>query len=200
MRRITVLLLLVLWMGGGVPAPTGAATGAIALAARATVVSLRTDASDSEIFASFTIRGAFDDEVRERLTAGLPLEFVHYVEVARRRPLWFDKVVLRKTITTSVTFDTLTRQYSLSKKVNDEVAETSVAMHEAEAERWMTRIERVRLADPAQIGREADGQLYLRVRSVLRKRFVLLFLPWDVETGWERVVLNLPGEAATRAR
>jgi hypothetical protein len=200
LRRIAVLLLLVLSMGGSAPAPTRAATGAIALAARATVVSLRTDASDHEVFASFVVRGAFDDDVRERLAAGLPLEFVHHVEVARRRVLWFDKVVVRKTITTSVTYDTLTRQYSLSKKVNDEVAETSVAMHEAEAERWMTQIERVRLADSAQIGSESDGQLYLRVRSVLRKRFVLLFVPWDVETGWEKVVLNLPGEAAIRAR
>jgi hypothetical protein len=122
------------------------------------------------------------------------------VEVARRRALWFDKVVLRKTITTTVTYDTLTRQYSLSKKVNDEVAETSVAINEAEAERWMTRMDRVRLADPAHLQGEEDGTLYLRVRSLLKKRFVLLFVPWDVETGWEKVALNIPVGAAVRAR
>jgi hypothetical protein len=199
LRRITVLLLLILWMGGSSPVPVGAATGTLGLAARATVVSLRTDAGEHDLFASFSVRGAFDAAARERLGAGLPLEFVHHVEIARRRALWFDKMVLRKTITTSVTYDTLTRQYSLSKKVNDEVAETSVAMHESEAERWMTQIDRVRLADPAQLGGDG-GQLYLRVRSVLQKRFVLLFVPWEVETGWEKLVLNLPGEAAIRAR
>lgn len=194
-----MLLLFALGAGLG-PSPSRAATGGLVMASRATISSLHADAGEHELYASFTIQGAFDEDVRERLSAGLPLEFVHYVEIARRRPLWFDKVLLRKTITTSVTFDTLTRQYSLSKKVNDEVAETSVAMHEAEAERWMTHIERVRLADPAQIGGEADGTLYLRVRSLLQKRFVLLFVPWDVQTGWEKVVLNLPGEAAIRAR
>lgn len=170
------------------------------MATRAAVDSLRTDATSQELFASFVVNGAFDDDARERLAAGLPLEFVHVIEVARRRTMWFDKMLLRKTITTTVTFDTLTRQYSLSKKVNDEVAETSVAMHEAEVEKWMTCFERVRLGDLSRIDRPRDGTLYVRVRSMLQKRFVLFFVPWDVETGWEKVTLRLPDEATTRAR
>jgi hypothetical protein len=198
LRRITLIFLTVLVLAPG--APLGAPSTPWVLAARASVASLRAEAVDHDLYASFSLQGAFDDEMRERLRAGLPLEFVHYVEVARRRALWFDKVVLRKTITTTVTYDTLTRQYSLSKKVNDEVAETSVAINEAEAERWMTRMDRVRLADPAHLQGEEDGTLYLRVRSLLKKRFVLLFVPWDVETGWEKVALNIPVGAAVRAR
>ncbi|MGH9868424.1 MAG: DUF4390 domain-containing protein [Candidatus Polarisedimenticolia bacterium] len=169
-------------------------------ASRATVDSLQTDATAHDLFASFVVKGAFDDHLKEQLSAGLPLEFVHSVEVARRRLLWFDKVLARKTITTTVTYDTLTRQYSLSKKVNDEVAETSVAINQAEVERWMTHIDRVRLADPTHLNDGEEGDLYVRVRSMLRKRFVMLFVPWDVQTGWERVMLSLPAEVTRSAR
>ncbi|HKY33766.1 MAG TPA: DUF4390 domain-containing protein [Candidatus Polarisedimenticolia bacterium] len=180
-----------LWLDGAPLHPAGGP---------ASVGSIETSATAHDLYASFSVRDAFDEDVRERLASGLPVEFTHYVEVARRRALWFDKTVLRKTITTTVTFDTLTRQYSLSKKVNDEVAETSVAVNEADMERWMTRLDQVRLGDPALMEGLEEGSLYIRVKSRLVRRFVLLFIPWDVETGWERVKVSLRSEVTGSAR
>ncbi len=161
---------------------------------------LNADAAGHDLYASFSLRDAFSDEVRESIDSGLPVTFTYYLEVARRRPLWFDKILVRKSVATTVTYDTLTHQYSLSKRVNDEVTETSVAVNETDMMRWMTNLERVRLADPTTLTGAEDGSLYLRVKSRLQKRFILFFIPWDVETGWEKVRLSFPVEGTSSDR
>ncbi len=193
----TLLLLLALPQAG--PSPSAPdLPGVGPAAAEASLMDLTADAAGQDLYASFALRDAFSEDVRQRLSAGLPVTFTYYLEVARRRPFWFDKPVARKTVSTTVTYDTLTRQYRLSKSVNDEVTETSVAVSEADMVRWMTRLDRVRLADPSALGRGDEGSLYVRVKSRLQRRFVLLFIPWDIETGWERVRIGFPVEGAVR--
>lgn len=166
----------------------------------ASLAELRAETTDRDLYVSFHLREAFDEEARTNLSTGLPVTITYYLEVARRRPLWFDKTLVRKTVTTTAAYDTISRQYSLAKKVNDEVTETSVAVNEADMMRWMTHIERVRLADPALLDGVDKDSLYIRVKSRLRKRFVLFFIPWDVDTRWERIGLSPPGEGTSRAR
>jgi len=170
------------------------------LAADASVVALRTESTGRDIYASFSLQGAFTDEIREEISAGLPVTFTYYLEVARRRPFWFDKTLVSKTVSTTVTYDTLTHQYSLSKKVNDEVTDTSVAVSDSEMQRWMTSIERVRLADPTDLGDVEKDPIYVRVKSRLQKRFVLFFIPWGVGTRWEKTSVSLPVEGTGLAR
>ena len=164
------------------------------------VADLRADASGHDLYVSYLVTEAFNDEIREGINTGIPITFTHHLEVARRRALWIDKVLARKTVTTTVTLDTLTRQYSLTRRVDDEVTETAVAVNEADMIRWMTSLDRIRLADPSTLTADAGDSLYVRVKSELQRKFVLFFLPWDVETGWEKVRLSLTPEPAVRAR
>jgi len=184
-----------------VPAATPLAAPAPGpLSGGASVASLTADTTEHDLYLSFSLEGAFSDETREEIATGLPVTFTYELELARRRPLWFDKTLVRRTIATTVTYDTLTHQYRLSKRVNDEVAESSVAVNEADMMRWMTHLERVRLADPTILDDPLDDSLYVRVRSRIRKRFILFFIPWNVDTGWEKLRLNLPGEGTARDR
>ena len=160
------------------------------------VSELRADIVDGVVYVSFELTGAFTGEILEEIEAGLAVTFKYDLEVARRRPFWWDKTLARKTVTTSVTYNTLTHQYSLSKMVNDEVTETSVAVNESDMVRWMTRLERVRMADPAVLERMEEGSLYVRMKSRLKRRFVLLVFPSSTGTPWERVGLEAPGERA----
>ncbi len=161
---------------------------------------LRVDASAHDLYASFGLHDAFSGEIREEIATGLPVTLTYYLEVVRRRPLWFDRILVHKTITTTVTYDTLTHQYSLSKKVNDEVTETSFAVDETDMMRWMTTLERVRLADPTALEGVDSGSIYIRAKSRLRKKLVLFFLPWAVETPWEKQRLIFPGEGTIVGR
>jgi hypothetical protein len=193
-----VLLIVIGLMAPGGP-PTQGLLG-WALASDISITALNAAATEHDLYATFGVRNAFTGEVRERIASGLPVTFTYFLEVARRRPLWFDKILVRKTVATTVTYDTLTHQYSLLKRVNDEVTETSVAVEESEMMRWMTTLERVRLADPTALGWADDGSLYVRVKSRLQKRFVLFFIPWDVETGWEKVRLSHSSVGAGHGR
>jgi hypothetical protein len=172
----------------------------LTLTADTSITALSAAATEHDLYTSFAVRNAFTGDVKEKIASGLPVTFTYFMEVARRRPLWFDRILVRKTVATTVQYDTLTHQYSLSRRVNDEVTETSVAVEEADMMRWMTTLERVRLADPTALRGADDGSLYVRVKSRLQKRFVLFFIPWDVETGWEKVRLTLSGAGASRGR
>ncbi len=164
------------------------------------VSDLRADATGHDLYVSYLITEAFTDEIREGISTGIPVTFTHHFELAKRRTLWLDKTLASKIVTTTVTFDTMTRQYSLTRKVDDEVTETGVAVNEADMMRWMTSLDRVRLADPGALGTSAEDTLYVRVKSQLQRKFVLFFLPWDVETGWERIRLSPTTEPAGRGR
>jgi len=200
LRRFNVLFSLAVVIGAAFPGRAFAGLTFWAVTPGASMGALRADATEHDLYASFVLSDGFSDEVREKIASGLPVTFTYYLEVARRRPLWFDKILLRKTVTTTVTYDTLTHQYSLSKKVNDEVTESSVAVNDADMMRWMTSLERVRLADPTTLGDVEGDSLYIRVKSRLQKRFVLFFIPWDLETGWEKVRLSLAGDGTIRGR
>lgn len=169
------------------PAAPPAADGKVSLAG------LHVDATDHDLYVSFAVDGAFTSEVREAIESGLPVTFRHDVEVVRRRTFWFDRTLVRKAVTTTVTYDTMTHQYSLARGINDEVAETQVAINEADMMRWMTRLERIRIADPSALEVEPDDTLYVRVKSLLQRRFILFFIPSSTGTDWEKVGLTLPG-------
>jgi len=166
-------------------APAPAADGKVSLAG------LEVDATAHDLYVSFTVDGAFTPEVREAIDSGLPVTFRHDVEVVRRRTLWFDRTLVRKAVTTTVTYDTLTHQYSLARSINDEVTETKVAINEADMMRWMTRLERIRVADPAGLEVEPGDTVYVRAKSLLQRRFILFFIPSSTGTDWEKVGVSL---------
>ena len=144
----------------------------------------------NDLSVSFTLHGSITDEIREQIRSGLPVTFSHYLEVIQKRTAWFDKTLVKKVVRVTVTYDTLTRQYRLTRSVDGEVMETSVTERETEMERFMTAIERQRLCDPSDL--PGDRRLALRVKSRIRRRFVLFFIPWNLETSWARIGLSIP--------
>lgn len=145
----------------------------------------------SDLFVSFSLQGAFTPEIREQIESGLPVTFSHYLEIMQKRTAWFDNTLVKKEVTATVTYDTLTRQYRLTRSVNGEVVETAVTDRVGEMERFMTTVEQQRLCDPADL--PGDRRLALRVKSRIRRRFVFFFIPWNFETSWARIGLSLPG-------
>jgi len=155
---------------------------------------LSVENSAHDLLASFTLVGGFSPEIVEQIDSGLPVTFNHYVEILKRRPGWFDSTMVKKTVSATVTYDTLTRQFRLSRSVNGEVVDTDVSDKHSEMERFMTSVTRLRLCDPADL--PGEQPLYLRVKSRVQKRFVLFFIPWDFETSWARVGLSLSAPEA----
>src|SRR5213594_4214266 len=75
LRRIGVLVALVVLL---FPDVSQATPLSWMLIADASMVSLQADATDRDLYASFAMRGAFSDEVREKIATGLPVTFTYY--------------------------------------------------------------------------------------------------------------------------
>lgn len=137
-----------------------------------------------ELRVSFRVEGAFSQETLERLESGIPVTFRHRVEVLARRafPLLPWRVLGRTTVEATAKYDSLTRQYSLLRRIRREVPEDPASAVEettlttallSETESWMASVPDVPLPGVAPV--MADQKLRVKVKTVLGRRYRFLF-------------------------
>jgi hypothetical protein len=169
-------------------------TGAVASGAEPRITGLRVRPEAAHLLVSFEVEGALDAETMERVHSGLPLAYRHTVEVVGRRaiPLWPAKVLARARIDVRVQYDSLTRQYHLTRdlelrrrKAAPPAESETHGTESIEAMRsWMTRVEDLPLLDlPFDAG---DERLRLRVETSLGRRYVLYLFPGRVTVSAEQ--------------
>jgi hypothetical protein len=135
------------------------------------------------IFVSFRVAEAFDEEIERAIATGLPVEFRYNVELRRPRGLWLDGQVARRVVSTTVTYDNLTKRYKLSREIDGKIDASEVAEDSETMRRFMTTFASLRLFDLSDL--EPNDSYSLRVRGVMRERNLLHLIPWDVGTGWK---------------
>ena len=137
----------------------------------------------------FRVVQAFDGRLEEEMAAGLPVTFVHEVEIRRRRTFWFNGLVAGKTIETTAVFDSGAGQFVLTRRVDGATVETSTTPQAEQARRFLCAVEGVGVPLPPDL--PADDRNEVRLRSTLATRF-LLFFPYDLETSWWEAPLPPP--------
>ena len=140
----------------------------------------------------FRVAAAFDERLEEEMAAGLPVTFVHEVEIRRRRTFWFNGLVAKKIVETTAVFDSGARQFVLSRRVDGAPVETSTTPQAEQARRFLCAVDGVGVPLPDDM--PADDRNELRLRSTLATRF-LLFFPYDLETPWWEAPLPPPEDA-----
>ncbi len=127
---------------------------------------------------SYRVKGAVGSEVRSSLEDGITVRFVHKLTVVRRRALLPNKVLARKTIEAAATLDTLTKQFALTRKIDDVMAGTATTDRPDEVERWLSEVHDVLIPLPEKSDR---GPIELKVNTVYQTNyFVLWVLPWPL--------------------
>ncbi|MCZ6777737.1 MAG: DUF4390 domain-containing protein [Acidobacteriota bacterium] len=170
------------WLGGALiliilPLPLGRGRGV-------QIDQLQVALSEGAISVDFRVSGAFTEEVEEVIASGLPVTFHHVLRAYRRRTVWVDQRLSEKLVTTSVTFDILTKQYRVSRTVNGQMVDTLVTDKAEDMKNWMTVFEKIPL--PSENPVETLDRLYVKVKSEIQNRFVFFFIPWDFETEWAK--------------
>lgn len=165
--------------------------------APARIENLEVRSDEDAIRVSFDLRDAFDEEVLDRIRSGLAVTFRHRVELLARRliPVVPSKVLGRTVIETSARYDSLTRQYYLSRRttcdpcgpssepVIDEASTVATDLTDAQA--WMSSLRDVLLPAPPA---DNERKLRVRVRSVLGRRYRLLIFPTEDSADAEQVL------------
>ena len=141
--------------------------------------------------ASCRLEGALTPDVEEEIATGLPRSIEYRLNIYRRRTAFFDQLVLKRRIECAVRYDTLTKQYTLTRRLDGELLETRVTDDAAAMRGFMTELHGVPLvkADDLQTGEE----YYLKAKSNLGLVWRFYLIPWPMDTGWERVEITAPG-------
>jgi|SRR6267143_901149 len=152
---------------------------------------LTADRNGETYQASCRLEGALTPGLEEEIAAGLPTSIEYRLNLYRRRTAFFDQLVLKRRVDCTVRYDTLTKQYTLTRRLDGELQETRVTDDAAAMREFMTELHGVPLAkaDSLQPGEE----YYLKAKSNLGLVWRFYLIPWPMDTDWERVAITPPG-------
>jgi hypothetical protein len=151
------------------------------------IEALEVERLDDRVVVSFRVTNGLTADALDRIRSGLPVAQRHKVEVVGRRAvsLWPAKVYRRLRIDTAAVFDSLTRRYELTRKIEvlprkkkqpPVLAEEHHATDSIEEVRsWMTEFQELPTIElPASA---LTSRLRVRVESMLGRRFVFYMFP-----------------------
>jgi hypothetical protein len=119
---------------------------------------------DSRVLVSFEFDDAYTPEVREAIASGLRTTFSYQLEL--RTPGFFDRTVGTAVVSTTDQYDNLTRRHTLTRTVDGKAEDVLVTEDEAVVKTWLTKWNRVPVADTARLDPARD--YYVRVTTKTR--------------------------------
>jgi hypothetical protein len=132
---------------------------------------------DGHVLVSCELADGYTDDVRAFIQSGLQTTFSYTVELRMRVPAWVDRTLASAVVSTTVEFDNLTRQHTVSRLLDGRVQESRVIDDEAEVRKLLTTFDRVPLFKTAKL--EPNREYYVLVRARARPRNGSIFFPWD---------------------
>jgi uncharacterized protein DUF4390 len=170
--RLAVLAAACAVFRGAPPARAQSTTDALA-----TVKFDKCKREPGRIVVTYHLEGALQSEDRKELEGGQTITFTHRIDVYRRRSFFADKWLARRTIETSASLDTLTEQYTLTRKIDDGPAETQSTEKPQAVEKWLGEVRSLAIELPAD---EDRGSIEVRVKAKYRKTFLLFVWPREL--------------------
>jgi hypothetical protein len=153
-------------------------------AAAAELLDLSLLIKDKKIFVTFHMTDAFNEDIEKTIASGLPVSFRYEVQLKRVRAIWFNQKVDTRYITNTVTYDNITKRYTLSRDIDGTIVATVVVADRNDMVEFMTVIDDLALFDVSNL--EPNADYYLRVKGLVKERNLFLFIPWDQDSGWEK--------------
>lgn len=142
---------------------------------------------DLIVYAS--LRDGFSDELIEAIQSGVPTTFTFYLDLYRRRTLWWDELVASRVVKNSVKYDLLKKEYRFTRTFNGKVDERATKSLD-ELKSWMSELENVPLARYNSL--IPEDRYYVRVKAEMKTtklffplNYIFFFVSFlDQKTGW----------------
>ncbi|BBO91913.1 DUF4390 domain-containing protein [Desulfosarcina ovata] len=135
-----------------------------------------------------SVDGAFTPKIEAAINSGVPASFSFFVKLYRTRGMWFDKEMTDLTLTHTINYNSLKKEYAVSRSWD---ANSPVIVYSLEAaKKLMTEIDSLKVISLAQL--EKGRQYQIQAKAKLSRvtlpyylHYVLFFLSlWDFETDW----------------
>ena len=118
----------------------------------------------NRVLVSFELNDAYNDAVREAIASGLKTTFAYELEL--RTPAWIDRTVGTTMVATTDQYDNLTRRHTLTRTIDGRVEDVLVTENDAIVMTWLTKWNRVPVADASKLDPARD--YYVRVTTRTR--------------------------------
>lgn len=141
---------------------------------------------------SFEIKNAFTKDIEEGIKSGIPTTFTFFVELYRKRGLWFDETLANMTFKHTVKYDTLKEEYEIvleEKPLETDLKPVPIRVKGLEqAKKIMAGGDNIAVKPALKKGEEYQ----LRIKAALDPvslpfplDYMLFFVSfWSYETGW----------------
>ena len=162
------------------------AEGALAKDAKLTNIIVTNTRDDLLIYLS--VEDAFTRKMREAINRGVPASFEFFINLYRSRSMWIDKEMADLTITHTIKYNSLKKEYAVSRSWD---AESPVIVQSFDAaKKLMGEIDSLKIIPLARL--EKGRQYQIQAKAKLSRvtlpyylHYVLFFLSlWDFETDW----------------
>jgi len=120
--------------------------------------------NDNRVVVSFELNDAYNDGVREAIASGLRTTFSY--ELQLRTPAWIDRTIGTTVVATTDQYDNLTRRHTLTRTIDGRVEDVLVTEDDTVVKTWLTKWNRVPVADTARLDPARD--YYVRVTTRTR--------------------------------
>ena len=143
---------------------------------------LRVALEEDGVHAGFTISDAFGSEVIERIKSGLETSFTVKIRIDQEREFWFNRRIVERELKLSCTYDNIAAVYRIRKSLDGDVFESVVVDTQQDMMTAMTKVNHLKVLDNRLLQHNAD--YILKVKGELLSRYILLVVPWDIDTPW----------------
>lgn len=140
--------------------------------------------ADGQVLASCRLDDGLAPGMEEEIAAGMEVTIEYRVQVCRRRGGFPDSVRAKRRVACTVRHDTLTRQYTMTRRIDGEISDTRVTADAAEVRDFLTRLRDVPVMAADRL--DPDGRHYLRAKADLGLVWRFYLIPWPLNTGWAR--------------
>lgn len=130
----------------------------------------------------------------EEIEAGIETTLDYRLQVYRRRSGLPDDQVARRVVQCSVRHDALTRQYTLTRRVDGDLVETRVSPDPVEMRDFLTTLRNVPIARASEL--VTGEEYYVRARCDLGLVWRFYLIPWRLDTDWARITITPSREEA----
>ncbi|MCP4718032.1 MAG: DUF4390 domain-containing protein [Desulfobacteraceae bacterium] len=181
-KRYLLPLVFIIWVGLLVPMSTFADDN------NAILANIKLANTRDDLLTYFEVKNAFTDKINQAVKNGIPTTFSFYVSLYRTSSSLFDKEIADIQIKSTVKYNSLKEEFSISRPWKNE--KPSVTKSFEEAKSWMTSVDNLRVIPLEKLVK--GGKYQIRIKAELDKvtlplslHYVLFFVSfWDFETDW----------------